>query len=158
MRTRGYWLVEYLTISRILQQAPAQYGKAFVLTETDERDATYFVIYQLQVVRRAVVELHAYLDRKVKQIRDVEQLIRGSAGFNRRQLALLANAVRSPDQVYAFRSRAQSHAVTHETARNDLLPLVEKGLLERRRAGQRHEFMPVSNLAERPRDAKEHAS
>jgi Fic family protein len=54
MRTRGYWLVEYLSISRILQQAAAQYSKAFVLTETDERDATYFIVFQLEVAERAI--------------------------------------------------------------------------------------------------------
>lgn len=29
MRTQGYWLVEYLAISRILQQAPGQYMRAY---------------------------------------------------------------------------------------------------------------------------------
>ncbi|HEX4345326.1 MAG TPA: Fic family protein [Solirubrobacteraceae bacterium] len=149
MRTRGYWLVEYLSISRILQQAPAKYGRAFVLTETDERDTTYFIVYQLEVIERAIVELHAYLDRKVGEVRDVERLLTGSANFNRRQLALLGDAVRSPHRVYTFRSHALSHGVTHETARNDLLPLVAKGLLERRRAGQRHEFLPVPDLTRR---------
>lgn len=155
MRTHGYWLVEYLTISRILQQAPAKYSKAFVLTETDERDTTYFIVYQLVVIQRAVQELHAYLNRKVKEIRDVEQLVKRSADFNHRQLALLANAVRHPDQVYTFRSHALSHGVTHETARNDLLPLVAKHLLEKRRVGGRHEFSPSLNLVERLRDAQE---
>src|SRR5207302_11428896 len=50
MRTHGYWLVEYLSISRILQNAPAKYTRAFLLTETDERDATYFIVYQLEVL------------------------------------------------------------------------------------------------------------
>lgn len=154
MRTRGYWLVEYLSISRILQQAPAKYGRAFVLTETDERDTTYFIIYQLQVIERAIAELHAYLNRKVKEVRDVERLIRGSAEFNHRQLALLGNAVRNPDQVYTFRSHATSHGVTHETARNDLLPLFQRGLLARRRAGRRHEFLPADNLANRLKGAR----
>jgi len=157
MRTRGYWLVEYLSISRILQQAPAKYSKAFVLAQTDEGDATYFIVYQLQVIQRAVMELHAYLDRKVKEIRDVERLIRDSTVFNHRQLALLGNAVRNPDEIYTFRSHALSHGVTHETARNDLLPLVEMDLLERRRAGQRHEFLPATDLAERLREAREAA-
>lgn len=150
MRTHGYWLAEYLSISRILQQAPAQYSKAFVLTETDERDVTYFIVYQLEVAQRAVQELHAYLNRKVKEIRDVERLLKGkSAEFNHRQLALLGNAVKTPDQIYTFRSHAMSHGVTHETARNDLLPLVRKRLLEQRKDGQRYQFTPADGLPER---------
>lgn len=150
MRTRGYWLVEYLSVSRILADAPSKYAKAFLLTETDDQDATYFIIYQLQVIERAVAELHEYLDRKVREIRDVEQLMKaGSDEFNHRQVALLAHATRNPSQTYTFQSHAASHAVTHETARNDLLPLLEKGLLERRRVGRKHLFSAHPRLAER---------
>lgn len=148
MRTRGYWLVEYLSISRILRKAPAKYTRAYVETETDDRDTTYFIVYQLDVIQRAVKELHAYLRRKVKEIRDVERLIKGSPDFNHRQLALLSNAVRNPDVSYTFRSHAMSHSVTDETARTDLLSLVRKGLLERRRSGHKHVFTPTAKLPE----------
>ena len=148
MRTRGYWLVEYLSISRILADAPAQYGRAFLLTETDDRDTTYFLLYQLKVLQKAVQELHGYLDQKVKEVRDVERLTRSSTDFNHRQLALLGHALRSsPAQRYTLTSHAASHSVTHETARNDLLALVEKGLLERARVGRRHVFSAAPNLA-----------
>jgi len=148
MRTRGYWLVEYLSISRILRKAPAQYTRSYVETETDERDTTYFIVYQLEVIQRAVTELHAYLRRKVKEIRDVERLVKGSPDFNHRQLALLGNAIRHPDFSYTFRSHATSHNVTEETARTDILSLATKGLLERRRSGRQHVFTPAVELPE----------
>lgn len=148
MRTRGYWLAEYLSISRILANAPAQYTRAFLLTETDERDLTYFIVYQLDVIERAIGELHTYLRRKVREVRDVERLMKDSPDFNHRQLALLGNALRTPDASYSFQSHAASHGVTHETARNDLLPLVERGLLDRRRAGRRYVFTPAAHLPE----------
>jgi Fic family protein len=150
LRTRGYWLVEYLSVSRILADAPSRYGKAFLHTETDERDTTYFILYQLDVIERALSELHAYLDRKAHEIRDVERLTKAAADrFNHRQLALLSHAVRNPGFEYTFQSHSSSHAVTHETARNDLLPLVDLGLLERRRVGRRHRFTAHADLARR---------
>jgi Fic family protein len=153
MRTRGYWLVEYLSISRILQDAPRKYTRAYVLTETDERDATYFIAYQLEVIERAVEELHAYLRRKVKEVRDVETLLRGSGDFNHRQLTLLGDALRSPDVTYTFKTHAATYSVTHETARNDLLPLVADGFLEQRRVGRSYAFTPPPDLARRLQDA-----
>ena len=39
--------------------------------------------------------------------------------------------MRNPAQGYTFQSHSASHGVTHETARNDILPLVERGLLSR---------------------------
>ncbi|HLM84689.1 MAG TPA: Fic family protein [Solirubrobacteraceae bacterium] len=149
MRAHGYWLVEYLSISRILRHAPGRYTRAFVLTETDERDATYFVVYQLEVIQRAVEQLHDYLRQKIKDVRDVEALLRGSDRFNHRQLDLLANALRAPDAIYTFQTHAASHGVTHETARADLLPLVEMGFLEQRRQGRRYTFTPPVDLAKR---------
>lgn len=150
MRTRRYWLVEYLSVSRILADAPAKYANSFLETETDERDTTYFILYQLHVIERAIEELHKYLARKAKEIRDVERLMRaGSAEFNHRQLALLGHAIRNPDSIYTFQTHAASHTVTHETARNDLLALVDKGLFERHRVGRRHTFTAHRQLADR---------
>lgn len=153
MRTRGYWLVEYLSISRILRQAPAKYTRSFLLTETDERDTTYFIVYQLEVIQRAVEQLHIYLRQKIKDVRDVERLLQGSSWFNHRQLALMGNAIRTPDAVYTFQTHAASHGVTHETARNDLQPLVHMGFLEQRRQGRRFVFTPPANLPELLRES-----
>ncbi len=146
MRTRGYWLIEYLSISRILRKAPSRYTKAFLLTETDAGDTTYFLLYQLEVIKRAVDELHAYLQRKVKEVQDVEKLIKDAAELNHRQLALLGDAIRHPGNVYTYRSHAASHRVTDETARTDLLKLYEGGLLRRRKIGRKHAYTAVSNL------------
>jgi Fic family protein len=146
MRTNGYWLAEYLSISRILREAPGKYSRAFLLTETDEGDTTYFLMHQLETIMRAVEELHAYLNRKAREIRDVEQLIEGSDGLNHRQLALLSDAIRHPDRTYAYQMHAASHRVTHETARHDLLQLQERGLMRRRKEGRRHVFSPVADL------------
>jgi Fic family protein len=38
MRIRGYWLAEYLPISRFIRKAPANSARAFMETETDEGD------------------------------------------------------------------------------------------------------------------------
>ncbi len=148
MRSHGYWLVEYLSISRILRQAPGKYSRAFLMTETDGRDATYFIVHQLEVIQRAVEQLHDYLRQKIRDVRDVEQLLKGSGHFNHRQFALLGNALRMPDAVYTFQTHAASHGVTHETARTDLLPLVDMGLLGQRRQGRRYTFTPSADLPE----------
>jgi Fic family protein len=148
MRARGYWLVEYLSISRILRRAPSQYSRAFLLTETDEGDTTYFLLHQLQVIERAVRELHVYLARKVGEVRDLEQRLKGHADLNHRQLAVLGGAIHHPADLYTYQSHAVEHGVTHETARNDLHALWDRGLLQRRKVGRRHAFFAVPDLAQ----------
>ncbi len=153
MRTHGYWLIEYLSISRVLRKAPAQYARAFLLTETDEGDTTYFLLHQLDVIEQAVEELHVYLRRKVREVRDVEKLIKDTGELNHRQLALLSNAIRNPSGSYTYRSHAASHRVAEETARSDLLHLLDRGLLQRRKSGHKHVFSAVPDLPEVLRNA-----
>ncbi len=151
MGRNGYWLVEYLSISRILRNAPARYMRSYLLSETDEGDTTYFLLYQLGVIERAIEELHAYLNRKVAQVREVERLVRSEGSFNHRQLALLSDAVRHGDREYSFGMHASMHGVTHETARADLSQLAGDGLLLRRRSGRGYRFVSPTDLVERLR-------
>lgn len=153
MQSRGYWLAEYLPISRLIRNAPARYGRAFMETETDGGDTTYFLIHQLQVIERAIADLHVYLERKVSEVRDVERLLQDNPDLNGRQLALLIDAIRRPAAVYSFDSHARSHRVSHETARSDLRALVENGFLTSRHKGRKHVFEPAPDLPERLRES-----
>lgn len=153
MRARGYWLAEYLPISRFLRSAPAKYARAFMETETDGGDTTYFLLHQLNVIEQAIADLHVYLQRKIAEIRDVEKLLHGGDGFNHRQLALLTDAIRNQDASYSFDSHAASHRVTHETARSDLTGLADRELLTLRRTGRRYTFEPAPKLGKRLRES-----
>ncbi|MDQ3757401.1 MAG: Fic family protein [Actinomycetota bacterium] len=148
MRRQGYWVTEYLSISRIFREGPARYARAFLYTETDELDVTYFVLFHLAVIKRAIHELHEYLERKVREVREVERSIRMSDRFNHRQLALLGDAMRHPDRQYSFASHARSHKVSMQSARNDLIALSDQDLLVRRRLGRKLVFLPPDDLAQ----------
>lgn len=147
MLTQGYWLTEWLSISSILTKAPAKYARSFLLTETDDLDATYFILYQLSVIRRAIDELHAYLTRKMSEVRDTERLLQ-SSDLNYRQVALVGNALRHADASFTYKSHSTSHRVALESARLDLLDLEKRGLLTKRKVGRQMVFHPVPDLAD----------
>lgn len=149
MLSQGYWLAEFLTISAILRKAPSKYTKSFLYTETDDDDLTYFILYQLDVVKRAIRELHDYLDRKVAEIREAERIAKASGDLNHRQLALISHAIRNPDADYTIQSHRNSHNVVYQTARADLLGLVGKGFLNVNRINRADHFRPPVDLAAR---------
>ena len=152
MLNQGYWLTEFLTVSRILRKAPSQYARSFLLTEQDDGDLTHFFIYHLGVIRRAIDELHTYLARKAEELRGIQRAISTMPGeFNHRELALLEHAVRSPGSVYSVTSHSSTHHVSGETARQDLMHLESLGLLTRSKMGKRHVWSPVADLSERLR-------
>ena len=150
MLRHDYRLFEFVSISRFLKKAPAQYARAFLHTETDGNDLTYFIVHQVDVIRRAIDELDEYLETKARQVQLVERMLRRSTDLNHRQLALLAHAVRHPDAEYTTRSHQTSHDVAYATARADLFRLAELGLLDQRRMGRRiHVFCAPPDLETR---------
>lgn len=153
MLNQGYWLTEFLTISKILKEAPAQYARSFLHTETDENDLTYFFIYQLRVLQRAISELHEYLSRKMLEVRELQKALASRPGqFNHRQLALLEHASKTPGAKYTMQSHARSHNSSNETSRSDLLGLVALGLLTRERIGRSFYYTPVPGLSDKLQD------
>ena len=82
--------------SAAFSRSAAQYARAFLHTETDGNDLTYFIVHQVDVIRRAIDELDEYLETKVRHVQRVERMLRRSTDLNHRQLRLLAHAVRQP--------------------------------------------------------------
>lgn len=149
MLRHGYWLTEFLSISRVIKKAPAQYSRAFLYTETYDNDLTYFLLHQLLVLRQAHADLNAYLARKGKEVREVERLLRNREDLNHRQIAVLAHALRHPDERYTIQAHQRSHGVVYQTARQDLLSLSTKGFFVQRRIGNAFVFDPVTDLERR---------
>ena len=147
--SQKFWLFEFVSISRILKKAPAKYARSFLYTETDENDLTYFILSQLTVIRRGIEEVYIYLERKIKEIQETEDLLRSSVTFNHRQLALLGHALRHPGMRYTIESHKVSHGVTYQTARTDLLDLAKKQLLGKTKRGKNFLFIAPLDLSER---------
>lgn len=170
--SRGYGLAEYISVSRTLLREPGNYGRAFLHTETDGNDLTYFVLHQLNVIRSALEDLDRRQDRKAAQVRQIDRLLAEaaesgqsaestgqsaesaaqSAHFNHRQRAVLAHAVRHPGARYTIRSHRRSHGIAYDTARTDLMELAEVDLLWQWREGRTYVFSPPEDLEKRLAD------
>jgi len=145
----GYWLFEFISISNMIYRAPVQYGRAFLYTETDDNDLTYFILYHLDIIRKALRELHEYVQRKTEQLKAAERFLHNASGLNHRQRDLIAHALRHPHAEYSFQSHQISHGVVYETARTDLMDLADKGVLVGHKVGRRWYFKPADQLEKR---------
>ncbi len=148
-----YWLCEYISISEILLKAPSKYARSFRYTETDENDLTYFILYQLDVIRRAIAQLRRYVKRKTSELQRLEAELKATTLLNHRQRALIGHALRHPRHIYSVESHLRSHNVVHQTARNDLLDLAERKLLTARKVGRKWRFVPAPDLERKLRDS-----
>jgi Fic family protein len=153
MARQGYWLCEFVSISRVLKRARASYARSFLYTESDENDATYFVLHQLRVFLRAIDDLHEYIKRKGAEIRAADSLVQHAswlkAELNARQLALVNHALKTPNALYTIESHQRSHGISYQTARTDLLALAAAKLLDQRKRGRTFTFLSPANLRTR---------
>jgi Fic family protein len=155
MLRSGFWMAEYLSISRILKQAPAQYMRSYLLTETDDGDTTYFVSHQLDVLLKAIEGVHQYIARKQHEHTDAAALLKPGSKLarqlNHRQRELLLNALKNPGKPFTIEVHRRTHDVVYQTARADLLGLMKAGLMNQYRQGNAHVFIARPDLADKLR-------
>lgn len=153
MAKHGYWLMEFVSISSIIKQAPTQYGKAYLHTETDNNDMTYFLVHQTDVIRKGISALHHYLSKKSLEIEEIEKWLENSAAkgqLNHRQLSLLKHALKNPNFIYRIQEHQASHAISYQTARTDLLKMSDDlNLLRKRKYGNSFVFVVPPDLKDK---------
>jgi Fic family protein len=154
MARSGYWLMEFVSISHIIKQAPAKYVRAYLHTETDHGDTTYFLIHQLKTIRRAIEALHAYIARKTAEKQATERMLARKkpwlrSRLNHRQIDILTSALKHPDDPIRIDAHQATHGVVYQTARADLLDLEALGLLLKSKRGNAYEFYPLPDLETR---------
>ncbi len=153
MANQHYGLMEFISISRIIKQAPAQYGKAYLYSETDDNDLTYFIIHQLEVIKKAINALHEHLERKSAKLHSIEKRLDGSAlqgQLNHRQLAILRHALDHPNAIYSIKEHQAAHKISYQTARMDLLKLSDHfKILSKRKYGSLFVFVVPPDLGQK---------
>ncbi len=148
MLHNGYWLAEYLTISKILRAAPGKYGDSYQYTEDDDGDLTYFILHQLHVIKRALDELDQYITTRQRESKRVESALRGAArDFNMRQTQILEWLIRESPIGVTATEIANRYRVSTQTARTDLTHLESFGLVVRGTVKHPITWTPAANLS-----------
>lgn len=128
MIKKGYWLTEYLSISRIIYVNKKAYEKAFQYTENDENDISYFIQYHLNVMKKAFEELKKYLQHKIDEQQNILRFV-GISNINERQRYILNTFSDSKRTMFTPKELATQFNISTKTARTDLHELVEMGYL-----------------------------
>lgn len=150
----GYGIFEFLTISEIIRKGYARYPQAYLDTELDDGDLTYFVLYKLDVIEQALDKLAAHLKKEEQKLRRSEQLLRVAAGLNLRQRMLLEHALRHPLTHYTVNSHRNSNGISVNTARADLEDLVRRRLMTTNKRGKQVIYIVSPRLGERLVDSE----
>ncbi len=125
---KGYGIVEYLSISRSIKAHRGKYGLAYLLSETDGNDLTYFIRYNLDIIMESIDAFSDYLDRKLREQDDALERMR-AYGLSTRQEDVLAELIQSGEPATAY-ELASMFGTDVQNIRKDLVLLMDKGLVE----------------------------
>jgi Fic family protein len=157
---QGYDLISFASISRVLKEEPGLYKQAFLYTETDQNDLTYFIIHQVSAIKKCIDGLFEFLKKEAEEIKQAEKQLDGKKRLKRllnyRQIALLKHALKSPRFIYTTYGHQNTHGIAYETARKDLVDMAKKwGFLNIQKEGQFYIFEAPEDLRERIELAKQ---
>lgn len=128
MMKSDYWLVLYLSISRIIKGSKKSYEKAFLYSEADGNDIGYFIQYNMDVLLKSFDALSQYIKRKNNEKKKAEKLMH-LGNLTVRQSQILSLCIENPDIVIVSTDIVGKFGVTPNTAKSDLRKLTEKGYL-----------------------------
>ncbi len=129
MLKQGYWMTEYLSISRIIASRKTAYENAFLYVETDEMDLGYFVIYHLKVLNEAFENLKSYIKRKTDEQKAAKKFL-NIGKLNLRQTEIIQLYCENPNRIYTVKDFQVKFLVTPTTAKTDLIGLMDMGIIE----------------------------
>lgn len=144
----GYWLIEFMSVSRIILSSKAQYTRAYLHTEQDDNDLTYFLDYNLKCIHLALEDLKRYIKRESEEKQNIMKILR-STTLNERQVILVQEVLRTPSTYFNVKQVETKFGVSNQTARNDLNGLVAEGLFEERRTGKKSQYLPIKGFAKK---------
>lgn len=143
----GYWAMQYLPISLVIKEAPIQYGMAFVYSEQDDYDFTYFYDFHMRKLMQALKNFKAYLERKIEENNKLQSLFFTSFELNPRQIQALHYLLSQGEGSYVNPSSYEVLCgISRPTAIADLKALERMKLVESKKNGKYVRYYGTSLL------------
>ena len=128
MLRQGYWLTEYLSISRVIAKSKKAYEKAFLYTEADDMHIGYFVSYNLRVLELSFKQLQDYIKRKQNEKKAAYIYLR-MGDFNERQAQIIKLYADDPKALITIKDLQIKFGISPTTAKSDIIGLLKKNII-----------------------------
>ena len=145
---KGYWAFAYLPISKAIKKSPIQYNMAYVYSEQDDNDLTYFIDYNIKKIKLALHEFSEYLSRQAKNNVQMKGKCEKRYNLNMRQIQLLQYLQGDQNERTSLTAHMNVNQIVRMTASKDLKGLLKKGFLDRRRQGKYIFYYPTEKIKE----------
>ncbi|MFA5986780.1 MAG: Fic family protein [Parcubacteria group bacterium] len=142
----NYWAFAYLPVSKVIKNSKKQYKMAYVYSEQDDNDMTYFLDYNMRKIRMAVEEFKTYLKHQSEKNVEMNQKSETEYNLNMRQVQLLQYLFGNPEERTTLGAHMNVNQIAKMTASKDLKNLVSKGFLESQKQGRHVYYYGTSKI------------
>lgn len=143
---RNYWMFQYLSVSRVIRSTKKHYDDAYLYSEVDDNDLTYFLQYKLKVIIQAIDDFSAHYKKKMEKEKRIEEFSSLLSTMNERQIEALYYLHTHPQKTIDISSHKARHLIAYQTARTDLIKLAEKGYISQLVNGKKYEYLPNTKV------------
>lgn len=143
---KGYWMFAFMPISEAIKTAPTQYGWAYIYSEQDDYDLTYFLDYNLRKILQAQKSFEEYLVRKKKENEQIVKTANRLDMLNIRQVKIAQFLKTHKGEATNVSAVTTLFGVSQMTAIRDLKDMEAQGLLIPKRKGRNVFYHPTEKL------------
>lgn len=148
MLKHEYWLFEYTSISKTILKRTTKYANAYLYSEHDDNDLTYFIHFHMEVIMDAVEDLKKYIQIEREKNHKILAEIAEYPDLNIRQTRIIHHIMSHPHDILTIKMHQNINGVSYQTARTDLLELEKRSWLKSIKKGKTFYFVPTDNLWE----------
>lgn len=135
-----YDMLEYVAISTAIKNAPVKYTRAYIYSETDQNDITYFVKFNLRQIDIALKSFEKYIEKTRSENNKIIETIKNNPNLNFRQADVIITLTKNEKPI-TVKEMQERYKITYQTARTDLLGLAELGYLHKHTKGKQFFFI-----------------
>ena len=133
---KDYWAFAYLPISKVIKESPIQYGNAYIYSEQDDLDLTYFIDYNIRKIKLSIKEFEKYFEKKSKENLKMNKLSKTKYSLNERQIQLLQYLYGDKNEKTSLSVHMNIYQVAKKTAIKDLKDMEELKFLTSEKQGR----------------------
>lgn len=145
---KNYWTFMYLPISLTIKKAPIQYAMAYIYSEQDAYDATYFFDFHIRKIMQALNDFNEYVVRKISENKEIDKIISTNLYLTDRQKHLLHYLASDSNTHTTITSHAILSSISRQTAAKDIKELEKVGLVLGEREGKYIKYRATKKLLE----------
>lgn len=143
---KGYESFMYVPISTIIKKAPIQYAMAYIQSEQDSLDVTYFLDFHLKKIVQSIEDFRQYVEEKSFEQKNIDSVIHKKYTLNERQKQVIQYLVSDAGASTSAESHTLLHGISRQTATRDLRQLEKYSFIKPKRNGKYVKYFATEKL------------